>query len=174
MYQIKVFLATFLRVSRVNKFFQIPKYMKNVHKFHFVWAELEMKTCFLGQPWTKYCRQYTKLRNIGFSMKCFTAVFFAILQSNCQNVIFSRPASIFPAIPSFQGLPWNFLTSHDPKSKVVWQLVRQFIHSPFGDNNLVSSHFWWTEIALKCEKVYKYFFHDCSEDFLKVFNKLFD
>ena len=31
----------------------------------------------------------------------------------------------------------------------------------FGDNNLFPFHLWWTEIVLKCEKVYKYFFHDC-------------
>ena len=31
-------------------------------KFHGVWTKLEMKICFLGQPWTKYCRQNHKIK----------------------------------------------------------------------------------------------------------------
>ena len=34
--------------------------------------------------------------------------------------------------------------------KVVWQLVRRLVYSPFANNNLVPFHLWWTEIVLKC------------------------
>ena len=43
---------------------------------------------------------------------------------------------------------------------VVRQLVKQLVHSLFGDNNLVPFHFWWKEIVLKSE-VYKCFVQDC-------------
>ena len=38
-----------------------------------------------------------------------------------------------------------------------------------GDNNLISLHFWWSEIVLKSEKVYKFFVQDCLKNFLLVF-----
>ena len=41
----------------------------------------------------------------------------------------------------------------------------QRVHSPFDDNNLVPFHLWWTDIMLKCEKVYKYFFDDCNKKY---------
>lgn len=37
--------------------FEIPKFTKNLDKFLGVWAELEIKICFLRQFWTKYCKQ---------------------------------------------------------------------------------------------------------------------
>ena len=37
---------------------------------------------------------------------------------------------------------------------VVWQLVRQLLYSPFGDNNLVLFHLWWTNVLFKRLKVY--------------------
>ena len=35
--------------------------------------------------------------------------------------------------------------------------MRQLVYLAFGDSNLLSFHLWWTEIVLKCEKVYNFF-----------------
>ena len=39
-----------------------------------------------------------------------------------------------------------------------------YIPPCFSYNNLVPLYLWWTKVALKCESVYKYFFHDCFYD----------
>ena len=53
--------------------------------------------------------------------------------------------------------------------------MRQLVHSPFGDNNLVLINLQWRKFVLKCENVYKYFDHGCrcdaSQFILTVFHK---
>ena len=43
--------------------------------FQKILAELQMKLCFLGQSWTKYCNHFMKWRKIGVSMESFTTNF---------------------------------------------------------------------------------------------------
>ena len=51
-------------------------------------------------------------------------------------------------------------------SWVVWQLVRQLLHSVSVDNNLVLSHLWGREIMVKGERASKYFVRGCKKNFL--------
>ena len=39
-----------------------------------------------------------------------------------------------------------------------------------SDNNQVFFHLWWTEIVLKYEEAYIYFFHDCLKIVFFSFN----
>ena len=41
--------------------------------------------------------------------------------------------------------------------------MKQFVYSPFCDNNLVPFHQWESEIVLNCAKVYRCFSHDCNQ-----------
>ena len=50
----------------------------------------------------------------------------------------------------------------NPKYYVVRKIVKQLVYSTFSVNNLVSFHLWWKKFVLKCQKIYKHFFHDCS------------
>ena len=69
----------------------------------------------------------------------------------------------------FQGFPWKFLISKYPKFNVVWQLVRQLVHSLFDDDYLVPFHLQWREMVLIHEEVYKQFAQDCKTDIDKQF-----
>ena len=46
--------------------------------------------------------------------------------------------------------------------------MRHLVYSPFGGNNGRRL----TEIGVKIEKIYKYFFHDCLETLLLVLTSL--
>ena len=65
--------------------------------------------------------KFTKLSKIGFSLVCFTSAAVKILLMGVR----------LGACHQFPGI------SLDPKSQVVWWVVRPLAHSPFGDNNLV-------------------------------------
>ena len=60
----------------------------------------------------------------------------------------------------------NFLSS---KSEVASQLVRQLVYTTFINNNHTSSHLWWKETLVKYQKVWKYFVHNCLQNFLLLF-----
>ena len=94
------------------------------------------KYLFLDNPGKDIVEKSTKLSYIGFSIEC-------------------GQLSSFPWIPSISGISLKF--RNFLRSWAVWQFVWKLVYSPCGDN-LVSFHLWWTEIELKCKKVYKYFF----------------
>ena len=111
----------------------------------------------LGQ---KVGDKFIKLRNIDFSMECFTADFLQFFIKKRQNLTFgwtaeysplnSNISGIFFKLPNFLSLPNSFFFScvgikAPPSAKMPWgyvvrQLVRQLVHSLSGDNNLVSFH----------------------------------
>ena len=72
--------------------------------------------------------KFTKLSKIGFSMVSFTADFLQFVAKKRQNLTFGSTAGYSPSNPIIS----------DPKS----QIVRQLVHSLFGDNNLVWFHLW--------------------------------
>ena len=58
------------------------------------------------------------------------------------------------------------MKSKGPNTLVVRQIVKKFVHSFSGDNNLVLFHLRWRETLLKREKVCNCFVQDCLEIFL--------
>ena len=50
--------------------------------------------------------------------------------------------------------------------------MKQLLYSALGENDLVPFHLRRRKIELKCEKVYKDFFHDCLKIFLSVLTSL--
>ena len=57
--------------------------------------------------------------------------------------------------------------------KIVWHLVRQLMHSLFGDNNMLSFYLWWRQISLKREKIYKLFVQHCLKTSLLIFTSFY-
>ena len=57
---------------------------------------------------------------------------------------------------------WELVTEIFLKFQNVWELVRQLVHSPFGDNDLVPFHLKQIKFVLKCKNVYECFAQDCS------------
>ena len=68
-------------------------------------------------------------------MKCFTAEFLQFCSAIVKFAILVAGYVIVHQFQAFQRFLWNFLMFWDPKSWVVWQLVRQ-LNSPFGETNL--------------------------------------
>ena len=71
-------------------------------------------------------------------MEHFTGDFCDFLPKNVKIWLLDNRLSNRHEIQAFQG----FLISKDPKSELVRQHVRHFVHSLSGDNNLVPFHFW--------------------------------
>ena len=82
-----------------------------------------------------------KFDKVGYSIECFTDNF-SVFWHNCQNLPYWRPAG--------------------NSSQNVWELVRQLVHSPFGDNDPVPFHLKQIKFVLKCKNVYECFAQDCS------------
>ena len=78
------------------------------------------------------------------SLFCFTADFLLICSTTVKISLLGVRPSVFLLIPSISGISLKFLK--DSKSYVF----RQLVYSPFGEYNLVSFHFWWTEIVPRC------------------------
>ena len=97
--------------------------------------------CMYNLP-QKVGEKFTKLSKIGFSMKCFTSDFLRFFTKKRQNLAFEWTAGYWPSNLSISDIFLKF-----PKSQLVRQLV------PFC--------WWWREIVLKSEKVYKCFVHNC-------------
>ena len=93
--------------------------------------------------------KYIKLSKVGFSMECFTADFLQFLSTTVKICLLGGRLDTCHQFQALQGFSSNFLISWEPKSWAVWQLVRQLVYSPFGDNDLVPFHFWWREIVPK-------------------------
>ena len=83
-------------------------------------------------------------------------IFLRFFTEICQKLSFWWPAGYLPSNLSISGIflkfP-NFLRPYVLEFSVVWQLLKQLVHSFSGDNNLVLPHLWWREIVLKREKV---------------------
>ena len=133
--------------------------MKNLNSIG-GWSELEMKICFLRQPWTKIMYKIHEIKEHGFSMKWFTADFSKHKSTNVQVWVLDDRLSTFPSLSNCRDfLKICLFPKIIPKSKAVRQLVMQLLYSPFCDNYLISFPLWWTKIMLKYAKVYKYFFY---------------
>ena len=98
-----------------------------------------------------------------FSLFCFTADFLLFCSTTVKISLLGVRPSVFLLIPSISGISLKFLK--DSKSYVFRQLVKQLVYSPFGEYNLVSFHFWWTEIAPGCAEK-RNFFYDYLKSFL--------
>ena len=66
----------------------------------------------------------------------------------------------------FFGRKTIILSILDPKSYVVWQLVRQLIYSMFVSNNGAFFQLWWNENLVKHQKVSHYYQNDYLQNFL--------
>ena len=64
---------------------------------------------------------------------------------------------------------WYFLISKDPKSYVIWQLVRKLVDTMFITNNPDFSHLWRKENLINHQNVSKYYDQDCSIYLLKLY-----
>ena len=104
----------------------------------------------LGQ---KVVDKFMKLSKIGFLWNILQLIFCDFLSKNFKIWLLSSRLS----------------TRHQIQAKFVRRLVRQLVHSLFGDNDLVPFHIWWKEIVLKREKVWKCFVQNCLKIFLLVF-----
>ena len=113
------------------------------------------------QSWTKNCRQIHEIKQNRFFYGRFYSWFYATFYRRTSKFGFWEDGWVL-AIKSKHSR--NFL-----EQLVIQQLVRQLLHSPCGDNNLVPFHLWWSQIALESEKVWKCFVQDCLKIFLIVF-----
>ena len=104
--------------------------------------------------------KFTRLSKTGFSMECFTVDFFHFFAKKRQNFAFRWTAGYSPSSPSKSGIFLKF--PNFLRSSVIWQLMRQLVHSLSGDNNWVPFHLWWKQILLKSGKVSKCFVQDCK------------
>ena len=57
-------------------------------------------------------------------------------------------------------------------SKVVWQLVKQFVDTMITSNNRVSGDLWEKQNFIKHQQVSKYFGNYCLENFRFLFISL--
>ena len=90
-----------------------------------------------------------------FSLFCFTADFLLFCSTTVKISLLGVRPSVFLLIPSISGISLKFLK--DSKSYVFRQLVKQLVYSPLGEYNLVSFHFWWTEIVPRCAEKRNFF-----------------
>ena len=122
------------------------------------------------QSSTKGCRQIYKIREIRFLNGMFYSGIFAIFYKKTSKFGFWVPRCVrcSPLNRSISEIFSKFPNFQSPKPQNVGQLVNQFLHSFSADNNLLSFHLWWREIALKREKVYKCFVQDCRSAYLNV------
>ena len=90
-----------------------------------------------------------------FSLFCFTADFLLFCSTTVKISLLGVRPSVFLLIPSISGVSLKFLK--DSKSYLFRQLVKQLVHSPFSEYNLVSFHFWWTEIVPRCAEKRNFF-----------------
>ena len=113
------------------------------------------------QSWIKNCRQIHEIKQNRFFYGLFYSWFYATFYRRTSKFGFWVGGWVL-AIKSKHSR--NFL-----EQLVIRQLVRQLLHSPCGDNNLVPFQLWWSQIALESEKVWKRFVQDCLKIFLIVF-----
>ena len=99
-------------------------------------------------------------------MECFTADFLFLTKKRqgfwvdgLVHASKSRCFSYFLEISEFPNSKSN-PNSKSPNSNPKSYVVRQLVHSLFGDNNLFPFHLWWREIVLNSKKVYKCFVQD--------------
>ena len=85
------------------------------------------------QPWTKYC----EIPHYG---KILISIFRQFLAS--IDKVFILGGRLGTRIKFYEDFrfPWSFLISWDPKSEVVWQLVRQPLYTIFSTNNHALFH----------------------------------
>ena len=89
-------------------------------------AGIELKTCFLRQSWTKYCKEILEIRRNRFSHERLQRWLPAILSSTVKTFMFGSRHNTFLYIQSFYRLSMNFQSSYDPNFKVFKQLEGNF------------------------------------------------
>lgn len=93
-------------------------------------------------------------------------------------ITFSAKFVLDAKLQNRDSLEISLIFSNHLRSYFLRQFVKQLVYWPFGDNNLCPFHLRWTEIVLKCEREYKYVFHNCrysmiteNQRYFKPFSK---
>ena len=115
--------------------------------------ELEAKCSLRGQSWTKYLKRFLLVfiwtsalwEKFFFN---FSGVFAVIDKIFIVGVTPGTSLQFY----EFLKLSRNLQISEDPKSKSVWHLVRQIVHTMLITNNQASLQLYWNENMVKDKK----------------------
>ena len=114
--------------------------------------------------------KFAKICKISFSVECFTADFLRFFTEKRQNLALVWAAGYSLTNPSISG--FFFLRFSVLNHTMVVTATRETtVHSHTSDNNLVTFHLRWREIALISE-IYNSFLQDRLKIFLFVFTCL--
>ena len=94
--------------------------------------------------------KFTKLTKTSVSLECFNAGFFQFSGIILTVSFLGGRHGTCYQFQAFNGFSCNFIFFLTSQVCSRLQLLREPIHSPFRDNNLVAVHLWWREIVLKC------------------------
>ena len=115
--------------------------------------ELEGKCSLRGQSWTKYLKRFlpvfiwtSALREKFFFN--FSGVFAVIDKIFILGVTPGTSLQFY----EFLKLSRNLRISEDPKSKSVWQIVRQIVYTMLITNNQASFQLYWKQNMVKDKK----------------------